>query len=62
MSKKDRKDKHHRKNGDNGNVSAMPRADLSDQKIAISVEDYQAQLHLLQVELAQVKKSCANFS
>ena len=62
MSKKDRKDKQHDRNGDTSNVSTMPRADLSDQKIAISVEDYQAQLHLLQVELAQVKKSCANFS
>ena len=53
MSKKDRKDKQHDRNGDTSNVSTMPRADLSDQKIAISVEDYQAQLHLLQVEPAQ---------
>ena len=53
MSKKDRKDKHHRKNGDNGNVSAMPRADLSDQKIVISVEDYLAQFLLLQGEPLQ---------
>ena len=56
MSKKDRKDKHHGKNGDNGNVSTMPRADVSDQKIAISVEDYQAQLHLLQVELVKLQR------
>ena len=56
MSKKDRKDKHHGKNGDNRNVSAVPRADLPDQGIAISVEDYQAQLHLLLVELAQEQK------
>ena len=53
MSKKDRKDKHHRVDGDDGNVSTTPRADLSDEGIAISAEDYQAQLHLLQVELAQ---------
>ena len=56
MSKKNRKDKHHGKNGDDGNVYAMPRVDLSDQRIAISAKDYQAQLDLLQVELVKLQR------
>ena len=56
MSKKDRKDKHHRVDGDDGNVSAMPRVDLSDQRIAISAKDYQVQLDLPQVELVKLQR------
>ncbi len=56
MSKKNRKDKHHGADGDDGNLSAMLRVELSDQNKAISAEDYHAQLHLLQIELVKLQR------
>jgi len=56
MSKKDRKDKHHGASSDNGEVSVAPVADAPDEKTTISAEDYQAQLHHLQVELVKLQR------
>ena len=55
MSKKDRKDRHHGAPGDNGKASVAPSADPREGTAAISAEDYQAQLHLLQVELVKLQ-------
>ena len=56
MSKKTHKDKHHGASSDNGKVSVAARADTPTDKTTISVEDYQAQLHLLQVELVKLQR------
>ena len=56
MSKKNHKDKRHDADGENGNASAVSRVELSDQKMAISTEDYHAQLHVLQVELVKLQR------
>ena len=56
MSKKDRKDKHHGASGDSAAMSAALATDTLDEKVPISAEDYQAQLHLLQVELVKLQR------
>ena len=56
MSKKDRKDKHHGAPSDTGKASVAPSADPTEGTTAISAEDYQAQLHLLQVELVKLQR------
>ena len=56
MSKKGRKDKHHGARSDNGKASVAPSADPPEETTAISAEDYQAQLHLLQVELVKLQR------
>ena len=56
MSKKDRKDKHHGAPSVNGQASVAPSVDPPEETTAISAEDYQAQLHLLQVELVKLQR------
>ena len=56
MSKKDRKDKHHGARSDNRKASVPPSADPPEETTAISAEDYQAQLHLLKVELVKLQR------
>ena len=56
MSKKDHKDKHHGASSDNGKGSVAASADTLSEKTTISAEDYQAQLHLLQVELVKLQR------
>ncbi len=56
MSKKDRKDKHHGARSDTGTAFVAPSADASEANTAISVEDYHAELHLLQVELVKLQR------
>ena len=56
MSKKDRKDRHHGAPSDNGKASVAPSADPPEGTTAISADDYQAQLHLLQVELVKLQR------
>ena len=56
MSKKDRTDtRHHESDGDD-KVDRTASAGLPPGKQAISSEDYQAQLHLLQVELVKLQR------
>ena len=54
MSKKDHK--HHGASRDIGKVSVAPYADTLSDKMTISAEDYQAHLHLLQVELVKLQR------
>lgn len=56
MSKKNHKDKHHGASSDNGKASVAASADTPSEKTTISAEDYQAQLHLLQVELVKLQR------
>jgi polyphosphate kinase 2 len=60
VSKNDRRDKRHRDgdgDGDsNGKVHGTASAAASPGKQSISSEDYQAQLHLLQVELVKLQR------
>jgi polyphosphate kinase 2 len=56
MSKKDRKDRHHGASDDADQVSVARSAGTVDESTAISAEDYQAQLHLLQVELVKLQR------
>ena len=56
MSKKDRRDKHHGASGDKDATSAAPATDTPHAKAPISARDYQAQLHLLQVELVKLQR------
>ena len=56
MSKKGHKGKHHGASSDNDKASVAPSADAPDETTAISAEDYQAQLHLLQVELVKLQR------
>ena len=56
MSKKDRKDKHHGPSSDDGKAAVAPAADAADEKTTISAEDYQAQLHHLQIELVKLQR------
>ena len=56
MSKKDRKYKHQGASSDNGKASVASSADAPDERTAISAEDYQVQLHLLQVELVKLQR------
>ena len=56
MSKKDRKDKHHGASNHSAVMAVALSTDTLDEKVAISVEDYQAQLHLLQVELVKLQR------
>ena len=56
MSKKDGKVKHHGASRDIDLVAISPREDSADVTTAISAEDYQAQLHLLQVELVKLQR------
>ena len=56
MSKKDHRDKHHGASSDNGKVSVASSDDTLREKTTISVEDYQAQLHFLQVELVKLQR------
>ena len=56
MSKKGHKGKHHGARGDSGKVSVAPSANTLDEKVSISLEDYQAQLHVLQVELVKLQR------
>ncbi|MEP7303840.1 MAG: polyphosphate kinase 2, partial [Caldimonas sp.] len=37
-------------------MSVAPYGDAADEKTAISAEDYQAQLHLLQIELVKLQR------
>ena len=56
MTKKDRKDKHPGASGDSGAMPAALATDTLDENVPISAEDYQAQLHLLQVELVKLQR------
>ena len=56
MSKKDRKVKHHGASRDSESTTAPLGTDTPDEKTSISAEDYQAQLHLLQVELVKLQR------
>ena len=56
MSKKDRKDKHPGASSDDGKVSVAASAYTLSENVPISAEDYQAQLHLLQVELVKLQR------
>ena len=56
VSKKDRKDKHHGASHDGGAMIAALAADTPRANVPISAEDYQAQLHLLQVELVKLQR------
>jgi len=56
MTKKDHKGKHHGASSDNGKAPVTPRADPTGETTAISVDDYQSQLHLLQVELVKLQR------
>ena len=56
MSKKDRSDEHHHdSDGDSWADRTVPAAALRG-KQSISAEDYQAQLHVLQVELVKLQR------
>ena len=55
MSKKDRTEKRHQSDGD-GKVSRTASAGHPPDKQSISSQDYQAQLHLLQVELVKLQR------
>jgi polyphosphate kinase 2 len=56
MSTKERKDKHHGASGDSEAMSAALAADASAVETSISSEDYQAQLHVLQIELVKLQR------
>ena len=56
MSKKNRKDKHHGADGENGNATPTPSLATLDAQSEMLTEDYHAQLQLLQVELVKLQR------
>jgi polyphosphate kinase 2 len=56
VSKKDRKGRHHHESDDDGELNRTASAGPQPGKQSISSEDYQAQLHVLQVELVKLQR------
>jgi polyphosphate kinase 2 len=51
-----KKDKHDRASNENENGTASTSTDTKEKKAAISLEDYHAELHILQIELVKLQR------
>lgn len=59
MSKKSHKDKRHAADGDTSKAAVPPSTDAQqkhNKQVSISLEDYHAQLHVLQIELVKLQR------